>query len=66
MGTPGSEVLTIRFAWVCIVQDVEGQQVLRSRYGYRAKTIAGPQYWCFEGKSLSEIRQGLESGESNE
>jgi hypothetical protein len=38
-------------------------EILRSRYGYRAKTIAGPQYWCFEGKSLSEIRQELESGE---
>ena len=40
-------------------------EILRSRYGYRAKTIAGPQYWCFEGKSLSELRQGLVSGESD-
>ena len=41
-------------------------EVLRTRYGYRAKTIAGPQYWCFEGKNLSEIRQGFETGDSNE
>ena len=37
-------------------------EILRTRYGYRAKTIAGPQYWCFEGKTLSEIRQELETG----
>ena len=41
-------------------------EILRTRYGYRAKTIAGPQYWCFEGKTLSEIRQGFETGDSNE
>jgi len=40
-------------------------EILRSRYGYRAKTIAGPQHWCFEGKTLSERRLGLESGESD-
>ena len=37
-------------------------EILRTRYGYRAKTIAGPQYWCFEGKTLSEIRLSLETG----
>ena len=36
-------------------------EILRTRYGYRAKTIAGPQYWCFEGKTLSEMRQELET-----
>ena len=34
-------------------------EILRTRYGYRAKTIAGPQYWCHEGKTLSEMRQEL-------
>lgn len=38
-------------------------EILRSRYGYRAQTIAGPQYWCYEGRTLSEIRQALESGD---
>ena len=38
-------------------------EILRTRYGYRAKTIAGPQYWCFEGKTLSEMRQEFETGE---
>ena len=38
-------------------------EILRTRYGYRAKTIAGPQYWCFEGKTLSEMRQELETGD---
>ena len=37
-------------------------EILRARYGYRAKTIAGPQYWCHEGKTLSEMRQELETG----
>ena len=36
-------------------------EILRTRYGYRAKTIAGPQYWCHEGKTLSEMRQELET-----
>jgi hypothetical protein len=36
-------------------------EILRTRYGYRAKTIAGPQYWCFEGKTLSEMRQELDT-----
>jgi hypothetical protein len=36
-------------------------EILRTRYGYRAKTIAGPQYWCFDGKTLSEIRQELDT-----
>jgi len=38
-------------------------EILRNRYGYRAQTIAGPQYWCHEGRTLSEIRQALESGD---
>lgn len=38
-------------------------EILRSRYGYRAQKIAGPQYWCYEGRTLSEIRQALESGD---
>ena len=38
-------------------------EILRTRYGYRAKTIAGPQYWCFEGKTLSEMRQEMETGD---
>ena len=38
-------------------------EILRGRYGYRARTIAGPQYWCYEGRTLSEIRQVLESGD---
>ena len=38
-------------------------EILRTRYGYRAKTIAGPQYWCHEGKTLSEIRQEMETGD---
>lgn len=38
-------------------------EILRNRYGYRAQTIAGPQYWCYEGRTLSEIRQALESGD---
>ena len=38
-------------------------EILRTRYGYRAKTIAGPQYWCHEGKTLSEIRQEMEIGD---
>jgi hypothetical protein len=37
-------------------------EILRNRYGYRAKNIAGPQYWCFEGRTLSEMRQELETG----
>ena len=37
-------------------------EILRTRYGYRAKTIAGPQYWRHEGKTLSEMRQSLEDG----
>ena len=36
-------------------------EILRTRYGYRAKTIAGPQYWCHEGKTLSEMRQELDT-----
>jgi hypothetical protein len=36
-------------------------EILRTRYGYRAKTIAGPQYCCFEGKTLSEMRQELDT-----
>lgn len=38
-------------------------EILRGRYGYHARTIAGPQYWCYEGRTLSEIRQVLESGD---
>ena len=38
-------------------------EILRTRYGYRAKTIAGPQYWCHEGKTLSEMRQEMETGD---
>ncbi len=38
-------------------------EILRSRYGYKANTIAGPQYWCYEGKTLSELRQEMESGD---
>ena len=38
-------------------------EILRTRYGYRAKTSAGPQYWCHEGKTLSEMRQEMETGD---
>jgi hypothetical protein len=37
--------------------------VLRSRFGYRGRSCAGPRYWCFEGKTLSEMRMDLETSD---
>ena len=35
-------------------------KILQSRYGYRGSKIQGPQYWCYEGRVLSEIRDSIE------
>jgi hypothetical protein len=35
-------------------------KVLQTRFGYRGRTVAGPQYWCHDGRTLSELRQSLE------
>lgn len=35
-------------------------EILRTRYGYRGRSVAGTLYWCHEGETLSELRQALE------
>ena len=36
-------------------------EILTSRYGFTVKQVAGPQYWCYEGRTLSEIRLDQEN-----
>jgi len=36
-------------------------EILRTRYGYRGRSVAGTLYWCHEGKTLSELRLALEN-----
>lgn len=38
-------------------------QIVSERHGYKWAAIAGPDYWLFEGKSLTEIRYELETAE---
>jgi T5orf172 domain len=40
--------------------------IVANRNGYKWQTLAGPNYWTYNGKTLSEIREDAEATESAE
>jgi hypothetical protein len=39
--------------------------IIAHRQGYKWPTIAGPDYWLYEGKTLTEFRREMEAVEQN-